>query len=555
MTIVPEELNVGRRLTATARALPDAAAIIVQRARGRDGRHSYSRVTFRELDDDSDRIARGLARHGVSAGTRLALLVRPGSDFISLVFALFKAGAVQVLIDPGMGRRNAIRCLAETDPDGFVAVPVAQALRGLLRRRFPRARFNFTVGPAWPGLRPTLDDLRAAGGAEIALPKTSAADPAAIIFTTGSTGPPKGVLYRHGNFDRQVEEIHGRYRIEPGGIDLACFPLFALFNCAMGVTTVVPRMDASRPARADPATLIAAVHDQRVTQSFASPAVWDRLGRYCQDHAIRLPTLRKVFAAGAPVQAPVLARIKDCIDPDGEAHTPYGATEALPIASIEAAEVLSETAQRTAAGGGVCVGRRFPGIEWKVVRIVDGPIASIADVNELTSGEIGELIVRGAVVTGEYVTRREANALAKIADGGTVWHRMGDAGYLDGRGRFWFCGRVAHRVVTATGTLFTIPCEAVFNAHPGVRRSALVGIGPPGQARPAVVLEPWPYAWPRTRAARSRLIDEAGELGRENPLTSGIDLFLIHRAFPVDIRHNAKIFREKLAVWAAGRVR
>jgi acyl-CoA synthetase (AMP-forming)/AMP-acid ligase II len=553
----PSEANVGRRLSQTAGLMPDATALVVQRWRG--GRARYTRRTFRQLDDDSERIARGLTRMGIPPGARLALLVRPGLDFIALVFALFKAGLVQVLIDPGMGRRNAIRCLAETDPEGFIAIPSAHLVRRLFARRFPRARWNVVVGG--PGVLAggtssgrTLNDVRQLGATPAELPRVSADDPAAIIFTTGSTGPPKGVLYRHGNFDQQVDQIRQRYAIEPGGIDLACFPLFALFNCAMGVTTVVPDMDASRPARAAPARLAAAVHDWGVTQSFASPAVWDRLGRYCQERSVRLPTLRRVFSAGAPVQAPVLARIVDCIAPGGQAHTPYGATEALPVASIEAAEVLGETAARTADGGGVCVGRRFSGIEWRVVRIVDGPIATLADSCELPPGEIGELIVRGPVVTREYVTRREANASGKIIDGAAVWHRMGDAGYLDAQDRFWFCGRVAHRVTTPRGTLFTVPCEAIFNAHPSIRRSALVGIGPPGAARPVIVLEPVPAAWSRRRARQAELIAAARALGAAHHLTGDIHDFLVHRAFPVDIRHNAKIFREKLAQWAARRL-
>jgi acyl-coenzyme A synthetase/AMP-(fatty) acid ligase len=131
---------------------------------------------------------------------------------------------------------------------------------------------------------------------------------------------------------------------------------------------------------------------------------------------------------------------------------------------------------------------------------------------------------------------------------------MGDVGYLDGQGRFWFCGRMAHRVVTAEGTLYTIPCEAVFNSHPDVNRSALVGVGPRGAALPVIVLEPLAERWPRGRAARQKLIDEARALGATNPLTAGIGEFLLHRSLPVDIRHNAKIFRERLAAWAAKRL-
>ena len=122
---------------------------------------------------------------------------------------------------------------------------------------------------------------------------------------------------------------------------------------------------------------------------------------------------------------------------------------------------------------------------------------------------------------------------------------------LDVEGRFWFCGRLAHRVLTADGPMYTVPCEAVFNCHADVYRSALVGVGPAGRQRPVIVLEPLPGRVPQNEGERDALFDEIRDLGRANPLTAPIEDFLIHAAFPVDIRHNAKIFREKLALWAA----
>jgi acyl-CoA synthetase (AMP-forming)/AMP-acid ligase II len=397
-----------------------------------------------------------------------------------------------------------------------------------------------------------LEQLRACHQSGLQIPAaTKAGDPAAIIFTTGSTGPPKGVLYCHGNFDTQIDEIRDRYGIVPGEIDVPCFPLFGLFNAAMGVTAVIPDMDPSRPAQVDPAKIVEAITDWKATQAFGSPAVWSRVGQYCRDKGIRLSTLRRVMSAGAPVPAGVLQLMKDCIHPEGDVHTPYGATESLPVASIAASEVLGETAARARQGAGVCVGRKFSQIEWKVVRIVDGPIRTLAVAEELPLGEIGELIVSGPVVTREYVTRREANALGKIPDGSAVWHRLGDAGYLDDQGRFWFCGRVAHRVLAETGPMYTIPCEAIFNQHADVRRSALVGIGPPGRQRPAIAVEPLPGRLPRTARDRQAFLDALRQLAQSSPLTESIDEFLFHPAFPVDIRHNVKIFRERLAQWAA----
>lgn len=550
-----EVVNVGLRLTDTASKDPQGLAVAEPLGRDRAGRRQYRTISFAELDEDSNRLADGLHAIGVRPGTRLALMVRPGIDFISLVFAMFKAGVVTVLIDPGMGRKNLLKCLDEVGVEGFVAIPVVHAVRCVLRRRFRQAVFNVTVGKRWFWGGATINDFRRRPLRQDFEPVATAADDhAAIIFTTGSTGPPKGVLYRHGNFDRQVTELRDFYQIAPGEIDLPGFPLFGLFNAAMGVSTVIPDMDPTKPAEVDPRNILEAARDWNVTQAFGSPALWNAVGRHCEQHQVKFSTLRRVLSAGAPVPPHVLQRMKNAIAEDGDVHTPYGATESLPVASIAASEVLSETAEQTAHGAGTCVGRRFPGICWKVIEVVDGPIKSIDEIRELPTRGIGEIIVCGAVVTREYVTRREANALHKIADGQDFWHRIGDVGYLDEQDRFWFCGRKDHRVLTDQGPMYTIPCEAIFNNHPRVYRSALVGVGPRGSQRPVVVVELWPDKKLAGRNQEQAFVAELRELAAANPLTQTINDFLIHPSLPVDIRHNAKIFREKLAVWATDRI-
>ena len=548
MTTEQESLaNVGLRLSETARQMPAAVAVAMPTGRDADGRRMYASVTFQELDEDTDRLAGGLLASGMKPGMRIALMVRPSIDFIALVFAMFKAGLVTVLIDPGMGRRNLVRCLEEVEPDGFVAIPLAQAIRVVLRGRFPNARHNVTVGRRWFWGGTTISQLRRRPASGFQSPPVDPDDPAAIIFTTGSTGPPKGVLYRHRNFSRQVDEIRDEYQIEPGEIDLPGFPLFALFNAAMGVTTVVPDMDPTRPAEVDPETIVEHIRDWKVTQAFGSPALWNVVGRYCEQKQVQLPTLRRVLSAGAPVPPHVLRRMRAAMHPEGDMHTPYGATESLPVATTSATEVISETAAATALGKGVCVGHRFPGIRWQIIRITDEPLPQLSDCEPLPPGEIGEIIVCGDVVTTEYVTRREANALHKIRDGQTFWHRIGDVGYLDPQDRFWFCGRKAHRVETDFGTMFTIPCEAIINQHEKVYRSALVTAG----GIPVICVETWPEYRPASVAQRQQLIQEIRELAARHPLTGRIEHFLLHDSFPVDIRHNAKIFREELGIWAA----
>jgi acyl-coenzyme A synthetase/AMP-(fatty) acid ligase len=279
------------------------------------------------------------------------------------------------------------------------------------------------------------------------------------------------------------------------------------------------------------------------------------VSRYCEKQKVKLPTLKRVLTAGAPVPRHILERVRKCIADDAEVHTPYGATESLPVACTESREVLEGTWVKTQAGEGICVGRRWPQIRWQIIAISDGPIEQIENAQVLPAGQIGELIVSGPVVTDQYVTRVAANALHKIIDGERFWHRMGDVGYLDDDDRFWFCGRKGHRVQTANGILFTIPCEAIYNNHPQIYRSALVGVGVPGKQIPMIIAEPWPENWTAEHAAQRQLIQQLKDLGERSPLTSQIQEIRLMRALPVDIRHNSKIFREKLAVWAEKQLR
>ena len=547
-------VNVSARLTEIAKRMPDSVAVAMPSGRHADGRRQYDTCTFHKLDEDTNLLAAGLRAMGVRDGMRLVLMVRPGIDFIAITFAIFKAGAVVVLVDPGMGHSHLICCLEQVRPDGFIAIPLVHAVRVLLHHKFPAARYNVTVGHRWFWGGTTIDQLRATVSTDFEPAATYADTPAAVIFTTGSTGPPKGVGYRHGNFDTQVDQLQECYGIEAGEIDLPGFPLFALFNCAMGVTTVIPDMDPTRPARVNPQNIIEAVEDWQVTQAFGSPALWNVVAKYGEQHRVHLRSLRRVLSAGAPVPPRVLESMKAIIAPDGEVHTPYGATEALPVASISAAEVLRDTAEVSRAGAGTCVGHRFSAIQWQVIRISDEPIKDMAHAEALPIGEIGELIVTGPVVTDQYVTRTEANAAGKICDGSYIWHRMGDVGYLDQKGRFWFCGRQAHRIRTNKETLYTVPCEAVFNEHPRVYRSALVALGAPGAQTPVLIVQTHPGQQPNSLGERQQLFAELRDLARAHQHTRTIEQFLVHPDFPVDIRHNAKIFREKLAVWAARRL-
>jgi acyl-CoA synthetase (AMP-forming)/AMP-acid ligase II len=551
-----EPLNIASHLAAMAARQPCTPAVFAPDGRSPGGRARYEHLTYGQLHQDSERIARGLALAGIAPGARAVVMVRPGLDFFSLVFALFQAGVVPVLIDPGIGLRSLAQCCREAAPEVFIGIPKALWAQRILGWGKRTVRKRILVAPGRKGAM-TLDGLRLAGGKglehgrETATPRVCSADQtAAILFTSGSTGAPKGVVYTHAIFQAQVDMLRSLYTIERGEIDLCTFPLFALFAPALGLTAVVPEMDPTRPARVDPEKIFEAIEDFGVTNLFGSPALLRRLVQGAEASGRRLPTLNRVISAGAPVPAAIMERLSRLLDPRAQIFTPYGATESLPVASIGSDEVLRETRQATDQGRGVCVGRPVPGMVVRIIGISDEPILTWSDDLLVPDGVIGEIVVSGPVVTRAYFHRPEATLLAKIDDParGVFYHRMGDVGYLDHAGRIWFCGRKSHRVITGDLTLYTIPCEAIFNRHPAVARTALVGVNRRGNVEPVICVEPLE---PLSRGAKVILKSELIEAGSAFPHTSRICTFLFHRSFPVDARHNAKIFREKLAVWAS----
>ncbi len=533
-------VNIAAHLPRMAQLQPDSTAIIFPK-----GNQS---LTFQELDRLSDRICHGLITRGISQGTRTVLMVPPSPEFFALTFALFKAGAVPVLVDPGLGIKNLKKCLSEAQPSAFIGIPKAQIARLLFGWAKQSLTTIITVGSRlfWGGI--TLDSIiKNAPDQPFTMAATQSDDLAAILFTSGSTGPPKGAVYSHANFTAQVEALKTVYNIQPGEIDLPTFPLFALFAPALGMTAVIPEMDFTRPGSVDPENIIGAITTHNVTTMFGSPALINRVSRYGAEHGIKLPTLKRVISAGAPVPAVVMERFSQMLAEDVEIFTPYGATESLPVCSIGSAEILGETSKITEQGGGVCIGRPVASIRAEIIRITDEPITTWDESLKVADGEVGEIVVQGPQVTRGYFRHPEADRLSKISDpSGGFFHRMGDLGRRDDQGRLWFCGRKTHRVETSNGPLFTIPIEAIFNTHPAVFRSALVGIGTKGTQQPVICIEREKGVSISQEQLRSELL----ALAAEYPHTKGISRILFHPAFPVDIRHNAKIFREKLAVWA-----
>ncbi len=541
-----EPCNIAAALPRLARERP---AQVAMRCPGGGGRYEVA-ITYAQLDARSDAIAAGLARRGIVRGTRTVVMVRPTPEFFLLMFALFKAGAVPVLVDPGIDKRALKQCLDEAQPEAFIGIPLAMLAKALLGwAKSARVRIT-TGGRAWLADATLAEVERDGADAGPQLADTAADEVAGLLFTSGSTGVPKGVVYRHRHFVAQIEMLRGAFGIAPGGIDLPTFPPFALFDPALGLTSIIPDMDPTRPAKADPRKLHAAIARFGVTQLFGSPA----LMRVLAEHGEPLPTVRRVTSAGAPVPPDVVAKMLALLPQDAQLWTPYGATECLPVAVIEGRELLT-LRERTETGAGTCVGRPVAPNEVRLIRIDDAPIADWDDALLVRPGDVGEITVAGPSATDAYFNREAQTGLAKIRerlpDGGArIVHRMGDLGWCDGDGRLWFCGRKSQRVVVdAVTTLCTEQVEPVFNTHPEVARTALVGVGPRGAQVPVLCVELAAgvdaRAWPR-------IVGELRHLANGLVHTARIETFLRYpKPFPVDIRHNAKIGRERLAAWAA----
>ncbi len=531
-----DSANIARHLPLMASQRPTAPALKIPRGRSKSGEIDYLVLSFSELDLEVAAWSARFRSRGIAAGDRALLMVPQGLPLIAAAFALFSVGAVPVVIDPGMGLKNFLACVERSRPKALIGIPLARVLSRLFRRRFRsvQTRVAASGSPLGRLSGPKSDPLRSAPAPRCA------PDLAAILFTSGSTGAPKGVCYEHGMFESQVALIRDTYAIESGEIDLPMLPIFALFNPALGMTTIVPEIDPRRPAAVEPAKIVQAVRQEGVTNSFGSPTLWGKVGQYCIDKGITLPTLKRVLCAGAPVPAKLWEHSPKFL-PRGKLHSPYGATEALPVSSICADEVDSRAVR------GACVGKPVAGVRVKVVRISEGPFRTLLAAPECGPGETGEIVVSGPNVTRTYDGLSEATETAKIPDGDVVWHRMGDCGYLDSEGKLWFCGRKVERVQSPEGPLFTEPCEQVFRQHAAVGRCALIGVGVTGAQKPALVVE---LDGQTDNSRAVRLAQELRQLAKEHAHTAGIALFYFHPSFPVDVRHNAKIHRLTLANWA-----
>ena len=519
------------------RAEDDEVAIVEMGPEGRE-----ASITFSELHGVVQHLAVGLADMGVEHGDRIAILVPPGIDLAVSIFAAWKVGAVVVLVDAGLGVRGIGRALASADPDYLIGIP--KALLSARTMGWPGMRISTsrltTTHQRLVGSDVSLDDLREMGGDGLLPAPPRAHDYAGIGFTSGATGPAKGVAYRHHQLQAQRDAIRDLYDVQLTDNLVAAFGPFSLLGTLMGIQSVVPHMKVTSPGSLSAVALADAAAAIDATLVFASPAALRNIAATAGDltsaqrEAMR--RARLLLSAGAPVPSEVL-RSAAALMPNAEAHTPYGMTEVMPVADISLTEI-----DAAGVGAGVCVGVPIDGVEVAVSAIdIQGQA-----VGPLTSDVliVGEVCVRAAHMRDGYDMLWMTQSAASRPAG---WHRSGDVGHFDEQGRLWIEGRIGHVITTDRGPVTPVGIEHAITTLDDVLLAAVVGVGPVGTQQVVAVLR-LVQGNRRSDLADEDLADRVRSLAGEVDVAAVLTV----PSLPVDKRHNSKIDRTRVATWAAG---
>lgn len=532
-----EILNVSQLISVQASKHPDKKSITEPKRIADE--YTYQSYTFKQLDERINQFCHRLLDLGVKPRDKVLFFVKPNLDFCAITFALFRLGAVTVFIDPGMKKKYFFKCIQELKPDVIIGIPPVHILRRLFFWIFKGIRLAITTSNLTlftPSLYKKLDQYPK--DFKPYIPQEN--DLAAILFTSGGTGKPKGVEYSHDIFINQTKMLQTEFNLTHEDIDIPGFPLFSFFTLAMGMNSVIPDMNFAKPALCDPKLLYRNIQDAKATFVAGSPAIWERLAEYCFHNNLTLPSVKSMVMFGAPVSNRIHEYFAKIL-PNGTSFTPYGATECLPVSNISGEFILKHTAHSSAEGAGVCIGKPFAGVKVVVIEQTDKVIEKLQDAQILGVNQIGEIVVNSPNVTKGYYRMPQATALAKIyGDESQIWHRMGDVGYYDNDGQIWFCGRKKHVVNYNNQKFYPIPVEGIINKEKGVKRSALVLNKKLNE--PAIVLE----LNEKTQFSEAFKLNLNSKI-QSNPKTNFIKHIYVAKNFPVDTRHNIKIDREQLS--------
>lgn len=521
--------NVASLLSLQAKKHPTKKAIV-----NPVGNHdSYESYTFAELENRINSLCFKLLELGVRPQDKVLIFIRPNLDFSAITFALFRLGAISVFIDPGMPKRMFFKCLQDLAPDVLIGERKVHLLSGFFRKPFRSVRL-FINNTDHDGFRSRgLFKNFETSAKRFDTFEPSANDLAAILFTSGGTGPAKGVEYTHDIFINQTKMLEAEFELDSSHTDIAGFPLFSFFTLSMGMTSVIPRIDFSAPAKCRADHVVADILINKASFLAGSPAIWERIANYCLAEKVELTCVKFVVMFGAPVSLDLHQKLAKIL-PHGTSYTPYGATECLPVSNVSGIDILTNFKNKTLSGAGICVGKPLAGVSVKIISYTDQVLPSLSHIDELADGEIGEIIVSSKNVTQKYYKKEYETKLSKIVSEDAIWHRMGDIGYVKD-GVLWFCGRCKHIVHTHNGPLYPVQIEGIVNSINGVKKSAVINFG---DQQAAIVIE---------GDQSSEISKKALDILSAHPSYKSIKNIFFHPKFPVDIRHNIKIDRNKLS--------
>ena len=506
---------------------------------------NHHTITMAELDRQAGALAAGLVDLGVGAGDRVVLMVPVSVELYVVVAALFRLGAVPVLMDPWMGVARMADCIRRTRPRLFLGIPLAHALF-LWRPGLRRLRRVTVSGERWMG-RHSVEEMIRAGAHAPPVRDLRSDAPGLITFTGGSTGRPKGVFRTHGLLQAQHEGTTRCMDMRPGDVHMQAFPNMVLSNIASGVTSVIPWFRQGHAAEVDPVALLRQVRRLGVAGMCGPPALLGRLARYCVEHEQRMGTVRRVLVGGSAVSFDLLKQMDRATRP-GASVVLYGSSEAEPLAILEGHDEIERAERAMRSGGGLCLGYPRPALDMQIRALPPGLHTAGLDEGGLVAaslpvGHIGELVVRGRHVSRRYFGDPGAEAAQKIrTSDGLRWHRLGDLGYLDEEGRVYVVGRINDTVQRRGRSLYPLVVEPLVEQLPFVRRCGLVGHPRKGMNRSILAYEPAdPGARRRDRRDREETI--RAECDRIGVI---IDQVVVVDHIPVDPRHNGKVQRDEL---------
>lgn len=513
----------------------------------------YKKITFSELNILSNQYANYFIKKGVKDNQKVLILINFSINFIAITYALFKIGAIPVFIDKGTRIKKILKSMKNVEPYVLIGNLQTNIIGIILKRYITSIKLNIIIFENLPILEQYFIKKIKNESAHFKLKEGNDKKTIAILFTSGSTGQPKAVIYTHEMIKAQLTLLKEQYEFISEETDLSTLPVFSLFDAALQMTTIIPNVNIAKPSSINPKNIIQCINQFKATTTYASPLIIEKILKYISDKQLTLPSLRRLLIYGSPLPTLTIQKIYKTFQNVNISVT-YGATEALPISSITLDEIKKETLENTMQGKGICLGYTFKNIKINIIKISEHPIENINDTIILDKHLCGEIIVYGDIVSTKYYNDELSTKLSKIKDKDKYWHRTGDIGFTDEKNRLWYMGRKEDIIYCPNKMLFTIPIETLYDNYYKINKSALIGLGNKPNQIPVIIIQPYKKYYPKNKNAYNEFVNEVILMKKSYHILNEIKHVLFHPSLPLDIRHNSKILRKELISFAKERL-